>query len=108
MGAVRPSLEGPAGGHGRGWKQWRPAQDPTIFKERPTVLAPASQILLFPLVSARDTKYPVDTFIWKNECIRVCHFPFTSLVSIQFLDLISSSGRRDPKSVEQPILLKEG
>ncbi|KAM5147188.1 ras GTPase-activating protein 3 isoform 2-T2 [Callospermophilus lateralis] len=25
-----------------------------------------------------------------------------------FLDLISSSGRRDPKSVEQPILLKEG
>uniref|UniRef100_A0A3Q2L954 RAS p21 protein activator 3 n=1 Tax=Equus caballus TaxID=9796 RepID=A0A3Q2L954_HORSE len=25
-----------------------------------------------------------------------------------FLDLISSSGRRDPKSVEQPLLLKEG
>uniref|UniRef100_A0A8C0RQS8 RAS p21 protein activator 3 n=1 Tax=Canis lupus familiaris TaxID=9615 RepID=A0A8C0RQS8_CANLF len=25
-----------------------------------------------------------------------------------FLDLISSSGRRDPKSIEQPILLKEG
>lgn len=27
---------------------------------------------------------------------------------LQFLDLISSSGRRDPKSIEQPILLKEG
>lgn len=88
--------------------QWRPAQDPTIFKEGPTVLAPVSQTLLFPLVSARDTKHPMGTFIWKNECIQVCHFPFTSLVSIQFLDLISSSGRRDPKSVEQPILLKEG
>lgn len=36
--------------------------------------------------------------------------PFNNPVSfsLQFLDLISSSGRRDPKSVEQPILLKEG
>lgn len=38
------------------------------------------------------------------------HFPHNCLLSIplQFLDLISSSGRRDPKSVQQPILLKEG
>lgn len=37
-------------------------------------------------------------------------FPHNCLLSVplQFLDLISSSGRRDPKSVQQPILLKEG
>lgn len=37
-------------------------------------------------------------------------FPLNCLLSVplQFLDLISSSGRRDPKSVQQPILLKEG
>lgn len=36
--------------------------------------------------------------------------PLNCLLSVppQFLDLISSSGRRDPKSVQQPILLKEG
>lgn len=45
-----------------------------------------------------------------REGVFSSHFAFKRLRSIprQFLDLISSSGRRDPKSIEQPILLKEG
>lgn len=36
------------------------------------------------------------------------NFFFALLLTLQFLDLISTSGKWDQKSIETPIMLKEG